>query len=187
MNGAKGEGEWVCNRCGGLYAREMRRVRIAASLLALTVGLAVTGFGQTAGSPQQFLELWGKAWDTHDVDEIVRLHADDCVTVNRFGEVVSGRDEIRRAVTWLHNGPFKTAHFSAPKLIQQRKLAPGLIVLQASWRNPSGKADPPEDEMVVTLLLKDFGPDGWVAEEVDMHNVQPLAPGTMPVTPAGQH
>ena len=115
----------------------------AACILALAAGITMPGFGQTATSPQQFLELWGKAWDTHDVDAIMRLHADDCETVNRFGVAASGKDEVRRNVAWLHNGPFHSAHFASPKLLDQRKLAPGVVALHASWKNPSGRTDPP--------------------------------------------
>ena len=158
----------------------MKSARTWFCLVALLAETAVPCFGQGAGSAQQFLELWGKAWEAHDVDAIVRLHADDCVTVNRFGVEASGKDEIRRAMAWLHNGPFHNAHFGAPKLLDQRRLTPGLMVLHASWKNPSGRADPPEDTLVVTLILKDFGPEGWLAEEVDTHTVDPLAPGSVP-------
>ena len=161
------------------YSRAMRATRTYLGIVALTVGMAGSAFGQTVGSAQQFLELWGKAWDTHDVDAIMKLHADDCVTVNRFGVVASGKDDIRRGVTWLHNGPFHTAHFAAPKLLTQRKVAPGVIALQATWRNPSGKSDPPEDDLVMTVVLKDFGAEGWLAEEVDTHTVEPLAPAVV--------
>ena len=157
----------------------MRATGTFLGMLALTVGMAGTAFGQTVGSAQQFLELWGKAWDTHDVDAIMKLHADDCVTVNRFGVIASGKDEIRRGVVWLHNGPFHNSHFAAPKLLDQRKTAPGVITLQASWKNPSGKAGPAEDDLVMTVILKDFGAEGWLAEEVDTHTVEPLAPAVV--------
>jgi uncharacterized protein (TIGR02246 family) len=158
----------------------MKATRTLLGIVALTVGMAGPVFGQTVTSPQQFLELWGKAWDAHDVDAIMKLHADDCVTVNRFGVVANGKDEIRRAVAWLHNGPFHDAHFTAPKLMDQRKVAPNVIAFQASWKNPSGKADPPEDDLVMTVVLKDFGSAGWLAEEIDTHTVEPLAPAVVP-------
>lgn len=157
----------------------MRATRTFLGAVALTVGMAGSALGQTVGSAQQFLDLWGKAWDTHDVDAIMKLEADDCVMVNRFGVVANGKDEIRRAVTWLHNGPFRVAHFAPPKLLSQRKLAPNVITLQASWRNPSGKTGPAEDELVMTVVLKDFGAEGWLAEEMDTHTVEPLAPAVV--------
>lgn len=157
----------------------MRATRTFLGVFALTVGMAVPVFGQTVGSAQQFLELWGKAWEAHDVDAIMKLHADDCVSVNRFGVVASGKDEIRRTVAWLQNGPFRTAHFPAPKLLDQRKLAPGVITLQASWGNPSGKTDPAEDALVMSVVLKDYGTEGWLAEEIDAHTVEPLAPAVV--------
>lgn len=146
---------------------------------ALTVMLAFCArpvTGQVVTSPQQFLELWGRSWDTHDVDGILRLHAEDCVDVNRFGVVANGKDEIRRNVAWLHNGPFRNAHFAAPRLLDQRRLMPGLVALQARWKNPSGRTEPAEDDLVMTVILRDFGTEGWLAEEVDLHTVAPLAP-----------
>ena len=165
-------------------------MKIAQALLC-AFALAATGagakaYGQLVNSPQHFLELWGKAWEAHDVDNIMRLHADDCVSVNRFGVTASGKDEIRRSVTWLHNGPFHTAHFAAPKLMDSRKIAPGVIALHASWKNPSGRAEPAEDDLVMTVVLRDFGAEGWLAEEVDMHTVEPLAPAVAPESAAGE-
>ncbi len=158
----------------------MKIPTVAVLVLALLSGVAVPSFGQVAGSPQQFLDQWGKAWDTHDVDAIMRLQADDCVSVSRFGVAANGKDEIRRSVTWLHNGPFHNAHFSTPKLLDQRKLATGVIALHASWKNPSGRTDPAEDDLVMTVVLRDFGPEGWLAEEIDTHTVEPLAPAAVP-------
>ena len=165
----------------------MRKPSVVALVFALAMGMTMPSFGQVASSPQQFLEMWGKAWDAHDVDAIMRLHSDDCVTVNRFGVAANGKDEVRRSVTWLHNGPFRAAHFANPKLLDQRKLVPGVVVLHASWKNPSGRTDPPEDELVMTVVLRDFGPDGWLAEEIDTHTVEPLAPAVVPdASPAKQ-
>jgi ketosteroid isomerase-like protein len=144
--------------------------------------MTIRAMAQTATTPQQFLDLWGKAWDNHDVDAIMRLHAEDCVTVNRFGVVTRGKDPTRRAVTWLHSGPFKNAHFGAPKLLMQRKIAPGLVVIEASWKNPSGRTAPAasDDDLVLTVMLRDADQDGWVAEQIDVHTVDALAPGTVP-------
>lgn len=120
------------------------------------------------------------------MDNIMRLHADDCVWVNRFGVTASGKDEIRRSITWLHNGPFHTAHFAAPKMLDSRRIAPGVVALHASWKNPSGRSDPPEDDLVMTVVLRDFGSgEGWLAEEIDTHTVEPLAPAVAPESTAG--
>ena len=168
------------------YARAMRSTRAIVSLCGVLLATALPCAGQTGGAAQQFLELWGKAWDTHDIDGMMKLYADDCVTVNRFGVVANGKDEIRRATTWLHNGPFHTAHFAAPKLLEQHKIAPGVIALQASWKNPSGKADSPEDDLIMTVVLRDLGAEGWLAEEVDTHTVDPLAPSVVPEHTGGK-
>ncbi len=154
-------------------------LRLGCAVLAAVV-VAVPVYAQSANSPQQFLELWGRAWDDHNVNAMVRLHADDCVTVNRFGVAASGRDEVRRSLAWLHNGPFRTAHFAAPRLLDQRKLAPGWIALHAAWASPSGKASPPEEELLVTYLLRNFPGEGWLAEQVDVHAVAPLAGAAAP-------
>lgn len=167
------------------YAEHMRSAFDLARLMAVAGVLTATAAGQSVSSPQQFLEQWGKAWESHDVDAIMRLHADDCVTVNRFGVIASGKDEIRRNVAWLHNGPFHSAHFAAPKLLDQRKVAPGFVLLHASWKNPSGRTTPAEDDLVMTVMLRDFGDDGWAAEEIDTHTVEPLAPAVAPTNASG--
>lgn len=158
----------------------MRFPRILACVLAMAALAAPCGAAaQAPATPQQFLEAWGAAWDSHNVESMVHLYADDCTTVNRFGVIARGKDEIRRSLTWLHNGPFHTAHFAAPKLLDQRKVG-SLSIVHASWKNPSGRADPAEDDLVLTLVLRDYGADGLVAQEVDTVTVTPIAPGLQP-------
>lgn len=172
---------------GSSYPQLMKSFRVVARAFALAGFLSITGYAQTVASPQQFLDLWGKAWEDHDVDAIMKLHADDCSIVNRFGVIANGKDEIRRSMTWLHNGPFRTSHFAVPKMLDQHRIAPGVVVLHASWKNPSGRTNPPEDDLVITVVLRDFGGDGWLAEEIDTHTVEPLAPSAVPETaPAGK-
>ena len=69
-------------------------------------------------------------------------------------------------------------------MLDSRRIAPGVVTLHASWKNPSGRQDPPEDELVITVVLRDFGGDGWLAEEVDTHTVEPLAPAVAPESSA---
>ena len=62
---------------------------------------------------REFLKAWDTAWNAHNVEAIVRLHADDCVTVNRFGTLLVGKAATRKQMQMLHGDPevFKNAHF----------------------------------------------------------------------------
>ena len=71
-------------------------------------------------------------------------------------------------------------------MLDQRKLVTGVIAFNASWKNPSGRADRPEDELVMTIVLRDFGAEGWLAEEIDTHTVEPLAPAVVTDLPAAK-
>lgn len=126
-------------------------------------------------TPQQFLDAWGSAWEAHNVDAMVRLYADDGVNVNRFGVISHGRDELRRTLGWLHQGPFKTSHFATPRLLDQRRVG-SVTIMHAAWKNPSGRAGSAEDDLILTIVLKDLGTDGLEAEEVNTVTVEPIAP-----------
>ena len=38
----------------------------------------------------------------------------------------------------------------------------------------------------MTVVLRDFGPEGWLAEEIDTHTVEPLTPAAVPDTTAAK-
>ena len=151
--------------------------------VAAIVGLSGTGFGQVvAHSPEEFLVQWGAAWNAHDVDAIMRMHAEDCVTVNRFGTLARNKAATYVQMTHLHATVFKGMSFPTPKLLLARTVAPGLIEIQASWQNPQIRPATPGavDDMVFSMLLKDSGKDGLLAEDVDLHNVDPAMQGPPP-------
>jgi len=55
-------------------------------LLSLTSAVALSAMGQSVdGDVQEFLTAWDIAGNAYAVHGILRLHAVDCVTVNRFG------------------------------------------------------------------------------------------------------
>ena len=139
----------------------------------VVMGAACAQGQAVAHTPAEFLAMWGAAWQAHDVEGIMRLHAEDCVTVNRFGSVYGSKAETAPQMAHLHNGPFKGASFPMPKLLLERTLAPGLIEVVATWQNPAlNPANPAEvSDMVFSVLLKDHGAEGLLAEQVDLHNV----------------
>ena len=49
-------------------------------------------------------------WNTHDVDKMVSVYADDIDHVNVFGEWHLGKAAIREDLTQLHAGPAKNSH-----------------------------------------------------------------------------
>jgi uncharacterized protein (TIGR02246 family) len=123
----------------------------------------------------EFLKAWVTAWNAHDVDGILRLHADDCVTVNRFGKFVVGKEATRRQIERLHTDPnlFKNAHFPPMQLLHERLLSPEIAVVQVAWQNPSLLAPPaPQtNDMIVTFVLKRISGQ-WLLEQTDPHNVE---------------
>jgi uncharacterized protein (TIGR02246 family) len=120
-----------------------------------------------------YLVAFVAAWNAHDVEGILRLSSDDCVAVNRFGAILIGKQENRKQQERLQTQVFKDAHFPPLRLLHERTLAPGLVIIQAAWQNPSLEPPPaPQvNDMVVTFVLRKSG-DHWVAEQIDLHNVE---------------
>ncbi len=128
----------------------------------------------------EFLDKWIQAWNHHDAHLLGLLQTTDANTVNRFGTLVEGRAAVEKALGFLHNpgGPFHDVAAPPLHLITVRQIAPTVIVLQASWKNPvmnpDGKLDlAKEDDMLVSYtLLKDGG--DWKATQMDLHNVEKM-------------
>jgi hypothetical protein len=128
----------------------------------------------------EFLNKWIQAWNHHDAHQLSLLQTTDANTVNRFGTLVEGRAAVEKALGFLHNpgGPFHDVSAPPLKLIDVRQIAPTVIVLQASWKNPvmnpDGKLDlsKEEDMLVSYTLLKQEGE--WKATQMDLHNVEKM-------------
>lgn len=131
-----------------------------------------------AGDPagvQSFLTAWVAAWNAHDANAILRLHADDCTTVNRTGTVFLDKAELKPQMERLQNIHFKDVQWPPFRLLHERSLGPDLVVVQAEWPQLTTMMPPPwpkVGDMIFTFLLKRNG-DGWLAEEVDTHDVFP--------------
>ncbi len=152
------------------------------------------GGGGTDSAPnraaaQEFLTRWERAWNNHDAHQLCLLHTLDANTVNRFGTFVQGRDALEKALGFLHGegGPFHTVTAPPLHLLDLRQIAPGVMILQASWKspvmNPDGKLDlTRQDDMIVSYtLVRDAG--DWKATQVDLHNVDKM---DLPFSNAGQ-
>jgi uncharacterized protein (TIGR02246 family) len=144
------------------------------SLLLLGSWHVAFAESEIPGIPE-FLQAWVTAWNAHDVDGILRLHAEDCVTVNRFGTFLVGKEATRRQIEMLHTDPnlFKNTHFPPMHLLHERLLSPEIAVVQVAWQNPSLLAPPaPQiNDMIVTFVLKRIA-GKWLLEQVDPHNVE---------------
>ena len=128
----------------------------------------------------EFLNKWIDAWNHHDAHQLGLLQTIDANTVNRFGTLVEGRAAVEKALGFLHNsgGPFHDVAAPPLRLITVRQIAPTVIVLQASWKNPvmnpDGKLDlAREDDMLVSYTLLKEGGD-WKATQMDLHNVEKM-------------
>ncbi|WP_263381394.1 Cif family virulence factor [Granulicella arctica] len=128
----------------------------------------------------EFLSKWIHAWNHHDARQLGLLQTVDANTVNRFGTLVEGRTAVEKALSFLHRpgGPFHDVTAPPLKLIDVRQIAPTVIILQASWKNPAmnpdGKLDlVKEDDMLVSYTLLKEGGD-WKATQMDLHNVEKM-------------
>jgi uncharacterized protein (TIGR02246 family) len=131
---------------------------------------------------QSFLTAWVAAWNAHDAKAILRLHAGDCTTVNRTGTVYLDKAALKPQMEMLQNVHFKGVQWPAFRLLNERSLAPGLVVVQVLWPQLTTMMPPPwpkVGDMIITLLLKKSG-DGWVAEQVDTHDVFPRSADVKP-------
>jgi hypothetical protein len=133
-----------------------------------------------AEEAKSFLHRWDEAWAKHDGIAIAALHTEDAVTVNRFGTVVQGRPALEKALGFLHGpgGPFHNSAAPPLQLLIQRRIAAGVMVVQAKWQNPvmkpDGKIDPAAiNDMIVTFVLVP-GSSGWLASEVNLINVEKM-------------
>ena len=128
----------------------------------------------------EFLHQWDQAWAKHDATALAALHTDDAVTVNRFGTVVRGREDLGKALGFLHgpHGPFHNSVFPALELLVERSIAPKVLAIQAKWQNPvmrpDGTIDPESiNDMIVTFVLLKTG-SAWLASEVNLVNVEKM-------------
>jgi len=124
---------------------------------------------------QPFLTAWVAAWNAHDADAILKLHADDCTTVNRTGTVFLDKAALKPQMEMLQNIHFKDVQWPPFRLLHERLLTPDLVVVQVLWPKLTTAMPPPwpkVGDMIFTFLLKKNG-DAWLAEQVDTHDIFP--------------
>lgn len=139
-----------------------------------------TGPAAARATANEFLSRWLEAWNHHDAHQLGLLQTSDANTVNRFGTLVKGRGAVEKALGFLHDpgGPYHDVTAPPLQLIDVRKIAANVMILQASWKspvmNPDGKLDlAKEDDMMVSFTLLKEGGD-WRATQMDLHNVEKM-------------
>jgi hypothetical protein len=137
-------------------------------------------FETTSTLASGFLAAWDRAWNDHDAHLLGDLHTSDAITVNRFGTLVAGRSSTEKALGFLHSpkGPFGQSRFPSLKLLEGRRVAPDVMIVQASWQNPVMHPDGSISEtawndMIMTFVLVHDGVC-WRASQVDAHNVEKM-------------
>ena len=161
---------------------------IAAATTATSL-FAESSNAEGSEAVKLFLRKWDEAWAKHSASSIAALHTDDAVTVNRFGTVVRGNADLRKALGFLHSaqGPFHNSIFPPLELLIERAIAPSVQIVQAKWQNPvmrpDGTIDPASiNDMIVTFTLLKTG-TAWLASEVNLVNVEKM---DLPFANAGQ-
>jgi uncharacterized protein (TIGR02246 family) len=159
--------------------RKFLMTTIAAATTAPALIAEIPAADDTADA-KLFLRKWDEAWAKHDAVAIAALHTDDAVTVNRFGTVVRGREDVEKALGFLHgaHGPFHNSVFPPLELLIQRTIHPNVQAMQAKWQNPvmrpDGTIDPASiNDMIVTFILLKTG-GAWLASEVNLVNVEKM-------------
>jgi uncharacterized protein (TIGR02246 family) len=129
---------------------------------------------------RKFVAAWDAAWAKHDAQALGALHAENAITVNRFGTVVDGRAAIQQALAFLHqnNGPFSHSSVPPQEIFAVQRIAADVMTIHTKWQspvmNPDGKIDPAKiDNMVVTFVVQRGGSE-WKAVGVDLHNVEKM-------------
>jgi uncharacterized protein (TIGR02246 family) len=129
---------------------------------------------------RKFVSAWDTAWANHDAQALGSLHAENAITVNRFGTVVEGRAAIQQALAFLHenNGPFSHTSVPPQQIFAVQPIAADVMTIHTKWQspvmNPDGKIDPAKiDNMVVTFVVQRAGSE-WKAVGVDLHNVEKM-------------
>jgi uncharacterized protein (TIGR02246 family) len=160
------------------------RLRTMGFAGLLLLGACGNGWAQQTATPtavadpagvQSFLTAWVAAWNDHDADAILRLHADDCTSVSRAGAVYLDKAALKPHMEMLQNVHFKDVQWPPFRLLHERSLTSDLVVVQAEWPQLTTMMPPPwpkVGDMVFTFLLKKNG-GGWLAEQVDAHDVFP--------------
>ncbi|AEU37159.1 Cif family virulence factor [Granulicella mallensis] len=136
-------------------------------LLLLTFTVTLPPMGQSVDADvQEFLTAWDAAGNAHAADGILRLHAEDCVAVNRFGTSLVGKQATAGQMERLPKEIFKDAHLPPLQLLNLRSVTPDLVILQASCQNPSlhPLPAPQVSGMIVSILRRRNG-SGSLAEE----------------------
>jgi uncharacterized protein (TIGR02246 family) len=175
-----------------LTATSRRNFLVEGIALAAVPALksqALTPSNADHTAAEEFLSKWEHAWNNHDAHQLCLLHTPDANTVNRFGTLVQGREALEKALGFLHGvgGPFHDVPAPPLRLIDLRRIAPKVMILQASWKNPvmnpDGKLDlGKQNDMIVSYtLLRDGGV--CRATQVDLHNVEKM---DLPFSNAGQ-
>jgi uncharacterized protein (TIGR02246 family) len=175
----------------GLLLATAWHVYVAAALQATTPGVSVHAWSDQPATAdvagvQSFFTAWDAAWKAHDPDAILRLHAADCTTVNRVARLFLDRNSLIIQMNRLQKETFKDAQFLPSKILHEKLLTPDLVIVQVAAHNPS-QLPPPQPQfydLIQTFVLKRNG-DGWLAEEVDIHDWEglPTVPGETAVFP----
>ena len=151
-----------------------------AALTATNARFAGAAQQADVDGARKFVSAWDEAWANHDAKALGSLHAENAITVNRFGTVVEGRAAIEQALAFLHqnNGPFSHSRVPRQQIFSAQQIVADVMIIHTKWQspvmNPDGKIDPAKtNDMIVTFVLERSGSE-WRAVGVDLHNVEEM-------------
>lgn len=108
------------------------------------------------------------------------MHAENAVTINRYGTLIRGRADSEEALAFLlgPQGPFGDFVFPPMELVAARQIVPEVVIAQTTWSAPvlgaDGQTVPDQfNEMILSYTLVRQG-DDWKATQIDGHNVEKM-------------
>jgi uncharacterized protein (TIGR02246 family) len=161
----------------GPYYRP-REERFNVSVMMHQICTALSSDTQKAA--EAFLKQWVTAWNHRDAKALASLHADNAVTVNRYGMLIRGRADSEEALAFLlgPQGPFGDFVFPRMEIVAARQIVPEVVIAQTTWSAPALGADgrmvPGQfNEMILSYTLVRQGAE-WKATQIDGHNVEKM-------------
>jgi uncharacterized protein (TIGR02246 family) len=152
----------------------------------LAMCLASTAFARITderAEAQQTLDKWAAAFNAGNADQLADGFAKDGTLITPDGRTAHGRDEIRKLMKPMFDGPWKgtTSRFVVTGL---RTVGPNSVFVDATHQVVGGNLPPgmPRQYHVVVLLQNEA--NTWQATEVRPYAFQPRASAQARTPPA---
>jgi hypothetical protein len=115
-----------------------------------------------AAAARAWIEAWGRAWPTGDVEVVAPIYADDAVF---YSHPVREHEAPRDYVTWAFAEQASAVCRFGPPIVEGNRAA-------VDWWAVMTAPDGSEESIAGTSLIR-FGADGRVVEQRDVWAIEP--------------